>query len=241
MADLLNPDVHVYQGIWTNWSRGPINGLTWTLSPTKSTLLTNTLALFVALAGGQLWNIIRFAIHQIRASYRSEEESHESRAQQQVVLRNTDTDLGTLRLMLQLAWNSRSTGKQLSFPILIATLAILHYGLFILAGTFSTLASAGSAAPRRSNYGLMRAPTRFGMSNSASSTPESVMTPVQGPSQTPGARARSSHALRFLIALLKGSVLSPSCALTARKRSSSTLKRLTLMTILVSTHIPMID
>jgi hypothetical protein len=152
MAELLSSDVHVHQGMWINWTRGPVRGLTWTLSPTKSTLLTNTLALFVALAGGQLWNIIRFGIHQTRASYRTEEDSDESRAQQQVVLRNTDTDLGTLRLMLQLAWKSRNTGKHLSFPLLIATLAVLHYGLFMLAGTFSTLASAGTAVLARGKY-----------------------------------------------------------------------------------------
>ena len=54
------------------------------------------------------------------------------------MLRNTATDLHTLRLMIQLAWTSRNrTSSTFSYPIAIAGLAILHYTFFVVAGTFS--------------------------------------------------------------------------------------------------------
>ena len=137
MAEALDPAAYVYEGIWTDWSKGRITGVTWTLCPNKATLLTNSLALFVTLAGGQLWTIIRFGLHQRRVSQKARHDD-ECQAHEQVVLRNTATDLHTMRLMAQVAWLSRSKpGTRFSYPLAIACLAILHYTFFLVAGTFS--------------------------------------------------------------------------------------------------------
>ena len=145
MAEALDPTAYVFEGVWTDWTQGRIQGLTWTLCPTKATLLTNSLALFVTLAGGQLWTIIRFSLHQVRASRRPHDHS-QSHLEQQIVLRNTATDLHTMRLMAHLAWLAQRTqGGIFSYPLAIVTLAILHYILFVVAGTLSnTLVDASS-------------------------------------------------------------------------------------------------
>jgi hypothetical protein len=105
MAQILDKTTYIFKGIWTDWSKGNVRGLTLTLRPTTATLLTNSLALFVTLSGGQLWTILRFAVHQLRASPDVEEKvAH--RHQQQVVLRNASTDLDIARLMSILAWTS---------------------------------------------------------------------------------------------------------------------------------------
>jgi hypothetical protein len=53
MAKALDPSAYIYEGYWVNWSKGRLLGPTITLSPTHATLVTNILALFVTIAGGQ--------------------------------------------------------------------------------------------------------------------------------------------------------------------------------------------
>ena len=145
--------INVYEGFWTDWTRGKLYGLTWTLSPTNGTLLTSSLALFVTLAGSQLWIVIRFAIHQLRASS-GRPEINERSLQERIILRNAATDFNTVLLMLQLAWTSRRSSKvSFSFPALIVCLAMFHYLLFLTAGAFSNkLVTAGSSVLLRSQY-----------------------------------------------------------------------------------------
>ena len=54
MTQALEPSAYIFEGIWTNHSKTGVRGLTLTLTSAHSTLLTNSLALFVTLAGGQL-------------------------------------------------------------------------------------------------------------------------------------------------------------------------------------------
>ena len=153
MPRALDPAAYVFEGVWTNWSkRNAIQGLTLTLAPIRATLLTNMLALFFALSGGQLWTIARFTLHQLRAHSRPENPSllHD---QQQVILRNTVTDLTTTQLMWTLAWTSRRAGKQYSRAVYIGLFALLHAALFIIGGTFSNqLVNAGTAVLSRSPH-----------------------------------------------------------------------------------------
>ena len=157
MATLSTSVDGVYEGIWTDWTSGRLRGLTWTLSPSNGTLITNSLALFVTLAGSQLWIIMRFAIHQLRSHQLRPSDvraqPREDHLQQRVVLRNAATDFNTMLLMIELAWKGRSAGRPLRFPLLIASLAISHYVLFLLAGTFSSqLVSAGTKVLSRSRH-----------------------------------------------------------------------------------------
>ena len=129
MAQALDASAYIFEGVWTDWTKGAVQGLTLTLRPANATLLTNTLAIFVTMAGGQLWTITRFAVHQVRSA-RAKDSDY--RRKHQVVLRNTTTDLGTAQFMINLAWATRrkGTGSQ-SFAIGIATLAVLHALLFM--------------------------------------------------------------------------------------------------------------
>jgi hypothetical protein len=144
-GEALDPAAYIFEGLWTDWTRGRALGLTWTLCPSRATLLTNSLALFVTLAGGQLWTIIRFSLHQFRAAHRPKVYS-ERFLQQQVILRNASTDLHTMRLMAQVGWASRNAfGKQFMFPLTIVLLALTHYVVFVAAGTLSNnLINTGS-------------------------------------------------------------------------------------------------
>ena len=147
MAEALDPAAYIFEGIWTDWTKGSVQGLTLTLCPTSATFLTNSLALFVTLAGGQLWTILRFTLHQLQTSHQSGN-PNVSHNQQQVVLRNATTDLATARLMWIVMWRSRrDANRPSSRAVLIALFAILHATLFMAAGTFSNkfIMTAGSA------------------------------------------------------------------------------------------------
>ena len=185
MADAFDPTAFIYEGIWTDWTKGRIQGLTWTLCPTKATLLTNSLALFVTLAGGQLWTIIRFTLHQLRA-FRRPGEGNSSYTEQQIILRNTATDLHTMRLMTQLAWSSRQKRFDLlKYPIAIAILATLHYTLFVVAGTFSNnLINSGSGGTFSNNLQASSSPviTRSQFCGTWNQTYHEIATQLSGES-----------------------------------------------------------
>ena len=153
MAEALDPAAYIHAGFWTNWSKGAVTGRTLTLSPTYATLLTNSLALFVTLSGGQLWTILRFSLHQYRAS-RKPEVPNASRQQEQVVLRNATTNFATLRLMSQVAWASRrNAGRPFMFCFLIVSVALVHAVFFMIAGAFSNnVANAGQEVLSRSKF-----------------------------------------------------------------------------------------
>jgi hypothetical protein len=140
MANALDPGAHVYEGVWTDWSKGSSRGLTWTLSPTRSIILTNAMALFVALTGVQLWTIVRYILHQMRAPPMPVPLTPHLH-KQQVILRNAGSDIATARLMLAHAWSSRrSTGKRSKTSYLIGVFAVSYTLLFMTAGVFSNKA-----------------------------------------------------------------------------------------------------
>ena len=129
MVQALDPSAYIFEGVWTNWSRGAARGLTLTLRPGHATLLTNTLALFVTLAGGQLWTIMRFSIHQLRFDPKNCSENHNKH---QVILRNTTTDLGTAQFMFNLVWGTRKkAARSNSYAVFIAFVAVFHAILFV--------------------------------------------------------------------------------------------------------------
>ena len=139
MAKALDPSDYIYEGCWINWTKGNILGSTLTLSPTKSTLLTNILALFVAMAGGQFWTVVRFSLHQIRACSRiSDCRASLSFNKEQVVLRNTKSAITTIQLLLTLRWASRKkTCDRPPNSAPVIALAIFSAAFFLVAGAFS--------------------------------------------------------------------------------------------------------
>ncbi|KIV87726.1 hypothetical protein PV11_03252 [Exophiala sideris] len=145
MADALDQSSEIYQGFWIDWSRGRTWGLTWTLSPTHATILTNSLALFVSIAAIQLWNIIRYTLHQTGGSRPPETATPHLRTEQ-FILRNAGSSLATAGHMLSLACTSRrSTKRRSRRSYAIGLLALIYAALFMTAGIFSNRAISAAS------------------------------------------------------------------------------------------------
>lgn len=145
---------NVYKGIWVNWSRGTILGSTLTLSDRNGGLLIAFLAIFVSAAGGALWRIISYAIHQSRAKLAYQDGLHH---QQQVIFRNASTPGSASWQLLQLLFQWWDNAKR---PVLrvvpLAALALVNLFLFALAGVFSaevTKAAGNEVLVRSPNCG----------------------------------------------------------------------------------------
>jgi hypothetical protein len=154
MSNALDASDYIYQGCWINWTKGRLLGSTLTLTSTNSTLLTNMLALFVTMAGGQFWTILRFTLHQLRASHNSDRQLNILYHKEQVVLRNTTSALTTAQLLLTLRWDSRRSASRApthNMPVIV--LAILSAAFFFVAGAFSnTMTNAGPQVLSRSPF-----------------------------------------------------------------------------------------
>ncbi len=153
MTQAQDPAAYVHEGFWLNQSKGNTQGLTLTLRPLHANLLIAVLALFVRMSGGQLWTIVRFTLHQIRASARSQPLSM-LHNQQQIILRNATTDLATARLVFCLAWSGRKKiVKSFSSSMVLVLVAIFHSAFFWVAGGLSSSATnAGQTVLSRSPF-----------------------------------------------------------------------------------------
>lgn len=122
----------VYFGSWINWSRGKYNGATITLTPSNAGILVAFLAIFVSVAGGSLWRIIAFIVHQQRLAKSPRDGLH---YQQQVILRNAATPGVASWQLLWLfpAWRKISRRPfWRSLPLIL--LALLNLSTFFAAG-----------------------------------------------------------------------------------------------------------
>ncbi|KAI9832552.1 MAG: hypothetical protein M1819_004342 [Sarea resinae] len=127
---------HIYVGPWINWSHGLIKGSTITLSSRDAGLLTAFLALFVSFAGGQLWTILSFVIHQSRASLKDKDGLHH---QQQAILRNTGSAGAASYQLARLAlpwWKRAKRPVWRTIPVMI--LPLINLVGFGVAGIFSS-------------------------------------------------------------------------------------------------------
>jgi hypothetical protein len=140
MAGALGSAAIIYEGIWTDWSRGKAWGLTWTLCPTQAIILTNALAVFVTISGIRLWTILRFILYDFSASKQQGMSPHLRK--RQVILRNAGSDLATAWLMLNLACSSRRryANRRRWSTYAIGLFAIIYTVLFWIAGVFSNKA-----------------------------------------------------------------------------------------------------
>jgi hypothetical protein len=66
-------NVYVRRGLWTDFSRGDIMGMTITTDTRTGTVVVAVLAILSSLATTHLWHIITFALHQIRARGKPED------------------------------------------------------------------------------------------------------------------------------------------------------------------------
>ncbi|KAI9699287.1 MAG: hypothetical protein M1836_002897 [Candelina mexicana] len=126
---------YIYHGFWINWSHGRVLGSTITLSNRDGSFLTAFLALFVAVAGSQLWRILSFTLHQARASRDSRDGLHH---QQQAILRNTGSAIGAAYEFTRLVipwWKHTTHSFWRSLPLVL--LALLNLAFFGAAGILS--------------------------------------------------------------------------------------------------------
>ncbi len=160
-----NGAANVFKGLWVNWSRGTILGSTLTLSDRDGALLIAFLAIFVSAAGGALWRIISYTIHQSRAKLAYQDGLHH---QQQVIFRNASTPGGASWQLLQLLFHWWDYAK---YPVLrvvpLAALAFVNLVLFALAGVFSAEVTKAAG-----NEVLARSPKCGTWGISSNSTPQ---------------------------------------------------------------------
>lgn len=127
-----------YIGVWTNWSKGRINGATLTIPRREAGLLTAFLAIYVSAVGGQFWRIVCYTFHQARArqSARPGDVVHR---QIQVLLRNSEGAGGGLWEFARLPFQWRHWGKNTLLKCaLFAFLAMLNLSAFGAASIFSS-------------------------------------------------------------------------------------------------------
>ena len=146
MASQLQNDVlshaTIQFGVWTDWDKGSITGLTLTTSSAGGAVLIVFLALFVQFTGNHSWGIISFIVHQARVLKTPQEALYH---QQQVLLRNASSadacvGFGTL------GWVWRKKAHQpivKSVPLFL--LAMVHLAAFLVAAIFSASASTSSS------------------------------------------------------------------------------------------------
>ena len=124
MAEL--DDRFVKRGYWVDWSKGAIMGQTFTVSAETGTFVVAILTILVSIATAQLWNLVTFTLHQVRADGRPAEPLV---WQQQVLLRTMPTPTAFLADSLKLSWAWRrkvphAVLRGLPFALLAAVFAL---------------------------------------------------------------------------------------------------------------------
>lgn len=123
---------HVYQGVWINWTENRFLGATITLSSSRASILIALFAIVIKVTGDRFWAILRFALYQRRSARKSQDVLHQ---RQQVILRNTTSDIVTAWEFLQLIWPSpTSSSLRRSLPIMM--LAFFNFAIWTALGIF---------------------------------------------------------------------------------------------------------
>ena len=127
---------YIYQGPWINWSHGLIQGSTVTLSTRNGAILIAFLALLVKFAGSQLWGIVKYSIHQHRASQSSRDGLYH---QTQAILRNADSANQATQELLQATFYWRKYAKNpFRRSMALAMLPLINLIAFGIAGQSAT-------------------------------------------------------------------------------------------------------
>ncbi|KEF59402.1 uncharacterized protein A1O9_04246 [Exophiala aquamarina CBS 119918] len=134
-------DTRIYSGFWTDHTRGSVAGTALTVSNQPGLYVIAFLALWVRLVGSHFWTILCFVFHQLRASPHPQDALHH---QHQFLLRNSQSNIGTLWDLTKVAWYWKSSTRSFmrSFPLL--ALALFHAFLFTAAAFFSSQVASTS-------------------------------------------------------------------------------------------------
>jgi hypothetical protein len=123
-------------GFWVNWSDGAVYGSTLTLPIQFGLVLTAFVALFVKVAGGYLWGIICFALHQSSASTGPADDIHH---QLQTIKRNTEHETSFIWNIYKVAVAHRGARLEVyKRSVWLVLLAVVHGVGFSVAGGLSS-------------------------------------------------------------------------------------------------------
>ncbi|KAI1753852.1 hypothetical protein F4782DRAFT_545630 [Xylaria castorea] len=131
---------HIYLGFWTNWSFGPVLGLTITTTKGYGNVIIAFMTIFVAFVASRLWNIICIVLHRVCSTTESRDTLHHQR---QVILRNASSPGSGLSafLCLLLAWRGTSIRRHLRlWPMIILASACL-LGFMLSGSIFSAIST----------------------------------------------------------------------------------------------------
>ncbi|KAI0813452.1 hypothetical protein GGR55DRAFT_703439 [Xylaria sp. FL0064] len=124
----------VYLGVWTNWSRGQVLGLTLTLRRQEANLLVAFTAFFIAFIATRFWRVLCFAFHRLYATAASQNAIYHQR---QAILRNSSTPEDGVKQLVQLIWTNRDRSDRFA-PLLMAIIALFCIISFTAAGGLSS-------------------------------------------------------------------------------------------------------
>jgi len=123
---------NIYVGIWTDHARGPFYGRTLTLRDAHAFVLVSFLAILITHTGARSFKIVKFVLHQSR----DHETPRDGLArQQEVTLRNSETDMGTLPVLGWIAFRWRAAAPHAwrrSIPLMV--LVAMHMSAYLAAG-----------------------------------------------------------------------------------------------------------
>ncbi|OAG05586.1 uncharacterized protein CC84DRAFT_1243985 [Paraphaeosphaeria sporulosa] len=148
MAEL--DDRFVKRGYWVDWSKGPVMGQTYTVDAQTGTLIVAVLTILASVATAQLWSLLTFVLHQVRAHGMGSEGLF---WQQQALLRTMPTPAAFLADSFKLSWAWRS---RVSHSVL-RSLPVLAFALFFTIGSIAGGIST-SYAVDNSNIEVLPAP-----------------------------------------------------------------------------------
>jgi hypothetical protein len=130
---MLNYEIQT--GFWVDHSRLAIIGATITLPIRAANILVSTLTLAVTLSAGAFWTIFAFGLHWhiIR-----DKDADPFGIQQQVILRNASSAMGTIWQLLQIrsAWSKTPIPKAWGRTLRLVLPVLLIWILFSIAGIF---------------------------------------------------------------------------------------------------------
>ncbi|KAH8883740.1 hypothetical protein GQ53DRAFT_663302 [Thozetella sp. PMI_491] len=131
----------VQLGVWTNWSRGRVLGVTLTIERDTGNLLIAFTAFFVGVVAARFWRIACFVLHRSYSTNTARDAFHHQR---QAILRNSANAEGAAWEIAQLSWAWHRTARHaLLRASLTFLLAVVCVCSFALASGYSSRVSTG--------------------------------------------------------------------------------------------------
>ncbi|KAI4131584.1 MAG: hypothetical protein LQ341_006351 [Variospora aurantia] len=144
----------VHLGVWQDFSEGKDTGWNLTTTTRQATVLTAFIAIGVTAVGTRSWKIFRFLLYQSRRHHLARDAMIR---EQEVILRNSESDLCTLTNVGCLIWAWRSFGRLLPgdklrkskrSSVILLLVSLAHWIFFLfLAASLPSLLSKGQPNP----------------------------------------------------------------------------------------------